>query len=409
MAADPTPDTAPDPTPDYPFDRETTLEPPHAWAELRERCPVAHVRLPSGDEAALLTRYDSVRSVLADPRFTRTGDGAARIATTDDGGIFLRDSPLATHGPEHLQWRRLLTRWFTARKIEEWRPRVQAMADDLADGLIAGGSPGNLSADFALPLPVRVICALVGAPDKDQDKFAHWSGVMLTLTRYTQAEVDAAYRDFNGYVTDLVERRRADPGDDLLSELTRVSDSGDGRLDTPQLVATVRGILLAGHETTSNMISIMAALLLSERSRFEAVVADPALTANTVEEVLRMDTTLGVVGVPRFITEDIEVAGVTVPAGTTVLPNNAAANRDPRKFPDPDRFDEKRENSAQHLTFGAGAHFCVGQPLARMELQVALGTLARRLPALRLRDGADALKLRTGGMTGGLQDIWVTW
>ncbi|WP_329060708.1 cytochrome P450 [Streptomyces sp. NBC_01429] len=401
-----------DPTPDFPFDRETPLEPPRQWAELREQCPVAHVRLPSGDQATLLTRYESVRAVLADPRFGRSGEGAARISTTDDGGLFNRDrgsGDIPTQGAGHQQWRRLLSRWFTARKVQEWQPRVQAMADDLVDGLIAGGSPANLSAGLGFPLPVRVICALVGAPDKDQDKFGHWSTVMLTLTRYSQAEVDEAYRDFDSYVSDLVERRRTDPGDDLLSDLIKVTDSGDGRLSTAQLVTTVRGILLAGHETTSNMISIMVAMLLSERDRFEAVTADPALIPNTVEEVLRLDTTLAVIGVPRFVTENIELDGVTVPAGTTVLPSTPAANRDPRTFPDPDRFDLERENSNRHLTFGTGAHFCVGQPLARMELQVVLSTLARRLPTLRLRDSADDLKLRTGGMSGGLQDIWVTW
>ncbi|NUR86580.1 MAG: cytochrome P450, partial [Nonomuraea sp.] len=376
---------------------------------------VAHVRLPSGDVAALVTRYDDARAVMADPRFSRNlaRPGAARMSTTEDGGLFNRrkdGNGDILEGQGHMRWRRLLSRWFTARKMEVWRPRVQAMADDLLDAMLAKGSPGNLSAGLALPLPVRVICALVGAPSTDQDKFAHWSRTMLTLTANTQDEVDQAYKEFTSYVSDLVDRNRADPGDDLLSELTQITDAEDGRLSQAELITTVRGLLLAGHETTSNMIAIMTAMLLSERGRYEAVIDDPDLVPGTVEEVLRMDSTLSAIGgVPRFITEDVELSDVNVPAGSTLIPIIPAANRDPAKFPDPDRFDPRRENNAQHLTFGAGPHYCLGQPLARLELQVVLSTLTRRLPGLRLRDAPEDLRLRTGAMTGGLQDVWVTW
>ncbi|MFC5835462.1 cytochrome P450 [Nonomuraea insulae] len=397
--------------PNYPFERDATLEPPQEWADLQARCPVAHVRLPSGDTAELLTRYDDVRTALTDPRFLRGGENAARVATTKDGGIFNR----ATSGTDmmrgegHMRWRRLLSRSFTIKKMESWRPRVQAMADELLDELIKSGSPANLSAHFALPLPVRVICALVGAPSSDQDKFAHWSQVMLTLTRYSQAEVEQAYVDFDGYVSDLVDAKRADPGDDLLSELTQISDSEDGRLSHQELIATVRALLLAGHETTSNMIAIMTAMLLSERERYQAVIDDPELIGGTVEEILRLDTTLSVIGFPRVAAEDAAFDDVTVPAGATVIPCRPAANRDPRRFDEPERFDPRRANAAQHLTFGVGAHYCLGQPLARLELQVVLGTLIRRLPTLNLRDGVDGLHLRKGLLTGGLEDVWVTW
>ncbi|MGW4407845.1 cytochrome P450 [Nonomuraea sp. NPDC004702] len=404
-----------DAIPDFPFDRPTALEPPPQLADLREKCPVAHVRLPSGDVAALVTRYDDARAVMADPRFSRNlaREGAARLSTTEDGGLFNRRKDGAGdigEGEGHMRWRRLLSRWFTARKMEVWRPRVQAMAEELLDSMLAKGSPGNLSSGLALPLPVRVICALVGAPSSDQDKFAHWSRTMLTLTRNTQEEVDTAYREFNAYVSDLIDRNRADPGDDLLSELTQITDAEDGRLSQDELIATVRGLLLAGHETTSNMIAIMTAMLLSDRQRYEAVIDDPDLIPGTVEEVLRLDSTLSAIGgVPRFITEDVELSEITVPAGSTLIPNIPAANRDPAKFADPDRFDPRRENSSQHLTFGAGRHYCLGQPLARVELQVVLGLLARRLPGLRLRDDPRELRLRTGGLSGGLQDVWVTW
>ncbi|MDX3100076.1 cytochrome P450 [Nonomuraea angiospora] len=404
-----------DAIPDFPFDRPTALEPPPQLAELRDKCPVSHVRLPSGDVATLVTRYDDARAVLADPRFSRNlaREGAARLSTTKDGGLFNRRNEGTMdirEGQGHMRWRRLLSRWFTARKMEVWRPRVQAMTDDLLDAMLAKGSPGNLSAGLALPLPVRVICALVGAPSEDQDKFAHWSRTMLTLTRNTQEEVDQAYQEFTSYVSDLVDRNRENPGDDLLSELTQITDAEDGRLSQDELISTVRGLLLAGHETTSNMIAIMVAMLLADRERYEAVVDDPDLIPGTVEEVLRLDSTLSVIGgVPRFITEDVELGEFTVPAGSTLIPNIPAANRDPAKFADPERFDARRQNSNQHLTFGAGSHYCLGQPLARQELQVVLSTLTRRLPGLRLRDAPDELRLRTGGLSGGLQDVWVTW
>lgn len=400
--------------PDFPFAKPDPLDPPAEWARLREQCPVARVRMPSGDEVSLITRYADVREVLTDGRFTRdlSVDGGARLADTEDGGTFSRPSAPdvnISHGPGHRRWRRLLSGSFTMKKMEQWRPKVQAIADQLLDDMIAGGSPADLMADFGLPLPVAVICALLGAPAQDKDKFAEWSRISLTLTRYTQADVDRARREFAEYVSALVEEKRANPGDDLLSELTQVSDAQDGRLSHAELVQTGMGLLLAGHETTSNMIGKMSGMLLAgDRAHYTAVVDDPALIVGTVEEVLRMDTNTGI-GIPRFITENIEVGGCPVGKGTTLMMLMAAANRDESRFADPDTFDPRRANGSQHLTFGAGPHFCVGQPLARVELQVALGTLTRRLPQLALRDGADALPMRTGVIAGGFDNVWVTW
>jgi cytochrome P450 len=399
--------------PNYPFDKPAPLQPPVEWAELRDKCPVARVRMPSGDEVSLITRYQDVRDVLADSRFTRdlSEPGAARLANTEDGGIFSRAGTPGvdiSEGAGHRRWRRLLSGSFTMKKMEQWRPRIQQIADELVDGMIAKGSPADLMADFGLPLPVAVICALLGAPARDKDKFAEWSRISLTLTRYTQDEVNRARREFAEYVSALVEEKRAQPGEDLLSELTQISDAEDGRLSHAELVATGMGLLLAGHETTSNMIGKMTGMLLGEREHYEAVIADPELISGTVEEVLRLDSNGGI-GIPRFITEDIEVGGCPVGKGSTLLMLMATANRDESRFADADRFDPNRANVNQHLTFGAGPHFCVGQPLARVELQVALGTMTRRLPELRLRDGADALPMRKGVLAGGFENVWVTW
>jgi cytochrome P450 len=406
---------AADPIPDFPLARLKALDPPAELAALRESCPVVQVRLPSGDLAQLVTRYEESRAVMLDQRrFVRPGPGAegAKLSTNPDGGLFARASTtvdFAGDGPGHQRWRRLLNRSFTVRKMELWRPRIQQMTDELVNAMLEKGSPANVRDQLGLPLPVRVICALVGSPSEDQDKLSHWAAVMLTVTRYGQEEVDQARMEFGAYVWNLIDRKRADPGDDLLSELIAISDADDGQLSQLELTVTVMALLQAGHETTANMISIMTAMLLAERERFEAVLADPGLVAATVEEVLRFDSLLGPIGVPRVAAEDAEVGGVAVPAGATLIPNKPFANRDPRKFADPDRFDPLRENNAEHLTFGAGPHFCLGQPLARMELQVVLDTLARRLPTLRLRDSPDDLRIRTGGFVGGLEEVWITW
>ncbi|BBC35061.1 hypothetical protein SGFS_063550 [Streptomyces graminofaciens] len=397
---------------DYPFDQPKALEAPREWAEARATCPVTHVRMPSGDVAGLVTGYDEARALLSDPRFNRRLDheGAARTSTTEDGGMFNREnkalSQMMSEG--HRRYRRLISPAFTVKKMEAWRPRIQQMTDELLDAMLAKGAPAELRAEFALPLPVRVICALLGASAEDQGRFAHWSDVLMTTTKYTQAEVDEARREFEAYASDLVEEKRANPREDLLSELTQISDSEDGRLSHAELISTVVGILVAGHETTSNQIVKMTALLLEDRQLYEAVIADPSLVPGAVEEALRLDP-VGGLGIPRFISEDIEVGGEPVPAGTTLFVNLSAADRDERKFPDADRFDPCRPNAQQHLAFSAGPRFCIGQTLARVELQVVLDTFVRRLPELRLRDDPDALRIRTGVVATGLEELWVTW
>lgn len=397
---------------DYPFDQPRALEVPEEWAESRAKCPVAHVRMPSGDVAGIITGYDEARTLLSDGRFNRRLDkqGAARTSTTEDGGMFNRENKALSQmmGDGHRRYRRLLSSAFTVKKMEAWRPRIQEMTDELIDAMLAKGGPLDLRTELALTLPVQVICALLGAPAEDQEKFAHWSEVMMTTTKYTQAEVDEARAEFETYASALVDEKRANPGTDLLSELTQISDSEDGRLSHEELIASVVGILVAGHETTSNQIAKMTALLLADRQLYEAILDEPALVPGAVEEALRMDP-VGGLGIPRFISEDIEVGGEPVAAGSTLFVNLSAADRDERKFPEPDRFDPRRDNAQQHLAFSAGPRFCVGQTLARVELQVVLDTFVRRLPGLRLRDSADGLRIRTGVVATGLEELWVTW
>ncbi|MEU8639906.1 cytochrome P450 [Amycolatopsis sp. NPDC048633] len=391
--------------PRFPFRAETALAPPAEWAEYRNRCPVAHVQLASGDEAALITRYDDVKSVLSDPRWTRPtpADNAARVADTESGGVF--NSEMATvlpqHGEGHLTWRRTLGKWFTAKRMNALRPGMAAMAEQLIDDLVAKGAPGDLKAGLAFPLPVWVICDMLGVPDSDRDRFAHWSDVMLSMTRYTQAEFDAAQQDFGRYMGGLIAAKRAEPGEDILSALLP-EDWSDA-----MLIATGIGLLIAGHETTANMIAKMVAMLLADRTRWERLLADPALVRTAVEESLRLDANAGV-GMMRYFTDEFEVAGTVLPGGTTAMCSMAAANRDEGAFDNAAEMDLGRSPNP-HLAFGAGAHACLGQPLARTELQVVLEVLLRKLPSLELAVPADELRRVEGLAVGGLRELPVRW
>ncbi|WP_086861068.1 cytochrome P450, partial [Amycolatopsis lexingtonensis] len=305
------------------------------------------------------------------------------------------------HGEAHLTWRRTLGKWFTAKRMNALRPGMAAMAEQLIDDLVAKGAPGDLKAGVAFPLPVWVICDMLGVPDADRDRFAHWSDVMLSMTRYTQAEFDAAQLEFGQYMGGLIAGKRAEPGEDILSALLP-----EGWPD-PMLIATGIGLLIAGHETTANMIAKMVAMLLADRSRWEALLADPALVRTAVEESLRLDANAGV-GMLRYLGEDFEVGGTVLPRGTTAMCSMAAANRDERAFAGAAEMDLGRSPNP-HLAFGAGAHACLGQPLARTELQVVLEVLLRKLPSLELAVPADELRRVEGLAVGGLRELPVRW
>jgi cytochrome P450 len=308
---------------------------------------------------------------------------------------------------DHLRWRRLLGKSFTAARVNGLRPRIAEIAEELVAELCGGPKPADLVSALAFPLPVRVICELLGVPHADQGRFAHWSDLHLSTTKYTQAEVDAGRAEFVAYMRTHIEAKRVNPAEDLISELTTISDGDDGRLSDAELMSTAMGLLIAGHETTANMITKMVTMLLADRSRWEALLADRGLIRTAVEEALRMDANAGF-GMPRFITEDIELSGVAVAAGSTVVNSLAAANRDPEVFGDPERMDLARTANT-HLAFGAGSHSCLGQALARVELQVCLDVLLTRLPTLDLAVPVAKLTPRTGLVVGGLDELPVTW
>ena len=390
----------------YPIPSPAALEPPPEWESLRSRCPVARVALPSGDEAALLTRYDDVRQVLSDPRFGRllNAPDAARLSDTESGGLFNSEmaNTLPQSGAGHQRWRRLVAKWFTARRMNALRPRIEAMAEELTAEMVATGHPADLKACLGFPLPVWVICALLGVPDADRDRFAHWSDTMLNLTRFSEDEIATAQAEFSAYMAGHVRAKRAEPGEDLLSELI-----AGGELSDAELVATGQALLVAGHETTANMIAKMLGMLLAERSRWERLVADPSLVRTAVEEALRFDANPGL-GMVRYLGEDVEVSDTVLPRGTTVMCSMAAANRDAEAFESAEEMDLGRSPNP-HLAFGAGAHSCLGQALARTELQVVLEVLLHRVPSLALAVRSGELRRVEGLAVGGLRELPVRW
>lgn len=398
----------PEPLP-YPFAAPAALQVPPEWAELRQTCPVARVTLPSGDEASLLTRYEDVRSVLADPRFTRelSAPGAARITDTESGGLF--NSPvsrtLAAEG--HERWRRMVGKWFTAGRMSALRPGIEARTEQLVDEMLEHGHPADLVTRVAFPLPVWVICDMLGVPASDREAFAHWSDVSLSLTRFGEAEIDAAQAEFTAYLSELVEGKRVHPGDDLLSRLIDATDAEGRPMSGAALVATAQALLVAGHETTAGMIAKMVALLLADRRHWERLLADRSLVRTAVEEVLRFDPNGGF-GLPRYLSEDVVVAGEVVPSGTTVICSMSAANRDESAFEGADALDLGRSPNP-HIAFGAGAHSCLGQPLARTELQTVLDVLLRRLPGLELAVEPGELRRVEGLVVGRLHELPVRW
>ncbi|KFG01951.1 cytochrome P450 [Streptomyces scabiei] len=400
-----------------PMTSDGPLDPPAAWERLRARCPVATVELPSGDRAKFVSRYDDVRALLSDPRFARprAGDDTARLSADGSGGVAADASPeyalaIPETGEPHLRWRRQVGRYFTAKRMAALRPGMARIAESLLDDMVERGQPADLKAALGFPLPVYVICDLLGAPAEDRDRFSHWSDAFLNVSRFSKEETRAAFTEFARYMAELVAAKRAEPGEDLLSMLIVESAAlpEAERLTEAELLSTGMGLLVAGHETTANMIGKMAALLLADRSRWERLLADPSLVRTAVEEVLRFDANLGGFGMRRYLSEDVDLDGELLPGGTTVFCGMSSANRDDRVFASPAEMDLTRSPNP-HLTFGAGPHSCLGQALARTELQVVLEVLLRTLPTLELAVPAAELHKVEGLLVGGLREVPVRW
>ncbi len=373
--------TATYPTPvSYPFNDAETLG-LHADYRAAQREPgMIRVQLPHGEPAWLATRYADARLVLGDKRFSRAEslahDAPRMRAGQADSGILSMDPP------EHTRLRVLVAKAFTVRRVEELRPRARELAEGLVDDMVAAGAPADLVDAFALPLPVAVICELLGVPVSDRTRFRRWSDDALSTSRLTAEEFTASREEMREYMRGLIARHRAEPADDLMTALIEARDERD-RLSELELVDLCVGILVAGHETTASQIPNFVLTLFDHPDQLARLRAEPTLVTGAVEELMRFVPLGAGAGFPRYATEDMRVGDVLVRAGEPVIVAIGAANRDALRFDDAEVLRVDRA-ATQHLGFGHGVHHCLGAALARMELQEALRALLGKLPGLRL-------------------------
>ncbi|GID97060.1 cytochrome P450 [Amorphoplanes digitatis] len=390
----------------YPFSDPDRLNLDPLYARLRRQEPVTRVRLPFGEEAWLATRYADVRTVLGDPRFSRAASvGRDEPRTTPyqiDSGI------LAMDPPDHSRLRRLVAKAFTARRVELLRPDTTEIADELVDAMLAAGPPADLVEAFSTPLPVRVICRLLGVPVADQGLFRTWSEAIVSTTSLPPERVVEYLANLHAYMAGLVAERRREPADDLIGALVRARDTGDDRLSEQEMVELAAGLLAAGHETTVTQISNFVYVLLTNPEQLALLRARPELVPAAVEELLRYVPLGAAAAFARYATEDLALGGVRIRAGDPVICALPSANRDGEVFEDPDALDITR-GANPHIGFGHGVHHCIGAQLARMELQVALRTLLHRAPALALAVDEKELEWKSGLLVRGLRALPVTW
>jgi cytochrome P450 len=390
---------------EFPMERAAgcPFDPPPA---LRENDSVSRVRLWDGSTPWLVTGYADQRAVLADPRVSAdiTRPGYPSPTALPSGGSSI--GFILMDDPEHARLRRMVTGPFAVKRVEAMRPAVQKIVDGLIDDLLAGPKPVDLVEAFALPVPSLVICELLGVPYADHDFFQDNSKTIINRNS-TGEERMAAFGRLSQYLDDLVSKKLADPQDDLLSGLTERIKTGE--LSRQEAASMGVLLLIAGHETTANMIALGTLALLEHPDQLDILRStdDPKLVAGAVEELLRyLNITHN--GRRRVALEDIKIGGQVIRAGEGLIMANDLGNRDPEAFPDPDRLDLRRD-ARHHVAFGFGIHQCLGQPLARMELQVVYSTLYRRIPTLRLATELERIPFKNDGSVYGVYELPVTW
>ncbi|MFD8623342.1 cytochrome P450 [Streptomyces hygroscopicus] len=394
--------------PEFPMARAAgcPFDPPPALRDRQQEGPLSRVRLWDGSTPWLVTRYADQRALLADPRVSAdiTRPGYPLQSPLPPGGPGI--SFILKDDPEHARLRRMVTAPFAIKRVEAMRPGVQKIVDGLIDDLLASPKPVDLVDAFALPVPSLVICQLLGVPYADHDFFQTNSKVIINLD-VTPEQRSAAHGNLIGYLNDLMGEKIADPVDDLLSGLaTRVTAGELSREEAAQMGVL---LLIAGHETTANMIALGTLALFEHPDQLALLrdTDDPVLVSSAVEELLRyLHITHN--GRRRVATEDIEIAGEVIRAGEGLILANDIANRDPEVFAEPDRLDIRRD-ARRHVAFGFGVHQCLGQPLARMELQVVYGTLYRRIPTLRPATELERIPFKHDGSVYGVYELPVTW
>ncbi|MFD9960834.1 cytochrome P450 [Amycolatopsis sp. NPDC058986] len=392
-----------------PMERDAgPFDPPREITRLREARPVSPLIFPDGHEGWLVTGYDEVRRLMADTRFSSRQDiGVVRVPFETPGmpaptepsptmpGVFVAMDP-----PDHTRLRRKLTGAFTVRRMKQLEAQIVEIAERQLDHVANLTPPIDLVKEFALPVPSLVICELLGVPYADRETFQANSAQFLVKDQTLEEKMTALVA-LNTYLAELVTSKRADPVDDILSDLARDED-----LSVEELTGMAFLLLLAGHETTANMLALGTFALLEHPEQQAELRADPELMPDAVEELLRYLSIADIFY--RYATEDLELGGETIPEGSTVVVSLLAANRDPRRFENPDTLDLHRK-ARGHLSFGHGVHQCLGQQLARIEMRAGFAGLLRRFPSLKLAIPADEVKLKTDMNIYGVHALPVTW
>jgi len=373
-------------------------DPYSAHARLRAQHPVAQVIMPGGMPAWLVTGYAQARAALTDPRLRKLPEGWRPPPDSLLASLDLH--MLNLDPPDHERLRKLVNKAFTARRVEELRPRIAAIAAGLLDDMSTRREV-DLLASFAFPLPITVICELLGVPVADRDQFRAWSATIVTDTVAPEVFQDHATA-MTGYFRRLMAARRREPADDLLSALISARDEGD-RLSENELLSMAFLLLVAGHETTVNLIASGTLALLLNPGELARLRADPSLLGGAVEELLRYVNPVNNATF-RFAGEPLEIDGVAIGAGEVVLVSLSGANRDPSRYADPDRLDLGRD-SGGHVAFGHGIHYCLGAPLARLEAEIAFGALLDRFGEITLAVPPDELRWRPSTLIHGLETL----
>jgi cytochrome P450 len=398
-----------DELPAFPMVRECPFSPPRAYQQMREKRPVAPVRLWNGNKAWLVTRFEDVRKILTDKRVSNniTHPGfpvlyAARAAVMQQHG-----KPPYFHfmdPPEHTEHRRMFTQDFSVIAVKELEEEIQSIVDELIDEMLADP---KRSADYvkaiALPIPTRVIARVLGIPYGDVVKLQQMMDATAGFNQDPEV-AKSSYARLNDYVGELISRKEANPSIDTISRL--ISDQlHPGKIDRPGLIRVILFLLIVGHETTTSMIALGTLMLLEHDEQRRQLIREPSLMQNAVEELLRY---LSIVHLTtcRVAIEDIEIGGETIRAGEGIVALVSSANRDASQFENPDVLDINR-NARAHLAFGFGVHQCLGQTLARLELRITLNSILRRIPTLRLAQPIDELKFKS--YINGVQSMIVAW
>ncbi|MDQ1041659.1 cytochrome P450 [Streptomyces sp. V3I8] len=391
--------------------RGCPLAQPEPYARLRSEAPVSPVRLPDGGTGWLVTSFRDVTAALAHPqvsaqRHFQTSVNSVTLTPEEYLASGFGTSFIGMDPPEHTRYRRLLTGQFTVRRLKSLAPSIERIVDECLDALEAAGPPADLVTDFAQPVPSQVICALFGMPYRDSALFQERSHVIFRMERGKEELLDA----MTGMADDmraLVRKKRESPDTSLLSGLIEAVPEDGTPLTDDELVAVGNLMMIAGYETTANVIGLGVLALMSFRSQWETLREQPELVDRAVEEILRY-TTVGPFCLPRTAKADLELGGQQIRAGDPLLLATESANWDPAQFPRPEEFDVTRRPK-RHVAFAYGLHQCLGQELARMEMRIAFGKLVRRFPELSLTVPADQVPMRTDMQIYGAHTLPVTW